>query len=323
MSVEHWENYYGSGQLATCPTGPDGGYDQELRTAWEEFFSPLPDGARLLDIGTGNGAVLAIAVEHAARLGRSWQLHGSDLANIDPRRDVADGQRRFAGVVFHPRVASEQLPFACELDAVCGQYALEYAEHGAVLAEIARVLRPGGRAQFIAHHADSVILRNARASLAECAQVLEEWRVFARLREWLCSDGADVLQREQAAQGLQQLVRTLKAATQAAAPGAPGGGLILRAALDAVHQLLLLRTRLGPDAMDAEISLAEQQVLASRQRLQDLCGRALDEPAVEAMLQQARAAGLVALAPLPQFHARTQLVGWRLQLGKAAGTGAA
>lgn len=320
MSVEHWENYYGSGQLATCPTGPDGGYDQELRTAWEEFFSPLPDGAQLLDIGTGNGAVIAIAVELAARLGRSWQLHGSDLANIDPRRDVPDGQRRFAGVVFHPRVASEALPFGCELDAVCGQYALEYTEHGAALAEIARVLRPGGRAQFIAHHADSVILRNARASLAECAQVLDEWQVFARLREWLCSDGAQADQREQAALGLQQLVRMLKAAAaQAAAPGEPGGGLILRAALDAVHQLLMLRTRLGPDAMGAEIDLAQQQVLASRQRLQDLCGRALDEAAVQALLQQAQAQGLVALAPQPQFHARTQLVGWRLQLDKPAG----
>ena len=115
LSLEHRESHCSRGQLATCPTGPDGGYDQALRTAWEESFSPLPDGARLLGIGTGNGAVLGIAVVLAARLGRSWQWHGNDLVSIHPRRDVADGQGRFSGLVFQPRVASEQLPFACEL----------------------------------------------------------------------------------------------------------------------------------------------------------------------------------------------------------------
>lgn len=317
MSVEHWENYYSSGQLATCPTGPDGGYDQELRTVWEDFFTPLPQGAKLLDLGTGNGAVIAIAAALGASLGRQWQLHGSDLASIDPLRDVADGAQRFAGVVFHPRVASEHLPFGCEFDAVCGQYALEYADMPAALAEVARVLRPGGRALFITHHEQSVILGNARASLAECALVLDEWQVFARLRPWLCSDGADAAQREQAALGLQQLVRQLKeAVAQAAREATPGGGLILRATLDAVHQLLVLRTRAGPSVVDAEIDVAQRQVLASRQRLQDLVDRALSEQAVESLLQAARASGLQAQPPALQFHAGTQLVGWRLGLSK-------
>jgi len=209
------------------------------------------------------------------------------------------------------------LPFGCELDAVCGQYALEYTDVPAALAEVSRVLRPGGRAQFITHHSESVILRNARASLKECVQVLDEWQVFARLRLWLGDDGADVTRREQAALGLQQLVRTLKAAvTAAAAEGRSGGGLILRATLDAVHQLLVLRTRVGPEDIAHEVDRAEAQVLASRQRLQDLTVRALAPGAVGALLQAAQPHGLRTEPAKPQFHAGTQLVGWRLLLHK-------
>ena len=318
MSVEHWENYYGGGWLATCPTGPDGGYDQELRVAWEDFFSALPQGAAVLDVGTGNGAVLSIAVELAAALGRDWRLHGSDLADIDPRRHVADGERRFRGVSFHPRVATEQLSFGCEFDAVCGHYALEYADRSRALGEVARVLRPGGRAQFITHHTDSVILHNARASLAECAQVLDDWQVFSNLRRWLGSNGADVTQPEHAVQGLQQLVRTLKSAAAASAgPHAPGGGLIVRATLDAVHQLLMLRARTGADALDSEITLAERQVQASRQRLQDLVDRALDAQAVDSLLAVAGGLSLRPQTPVLQWHAKFQLVGWRLQFDKS------
>lgn len=318
MSVEHWENYYSGGQLATCPTGPDGGYDQELRTAWEDFFAALPQGAAVLDVGTGNGAVLSIAVELAAALGRDWRLHGSDLADIDPRRHVADGERRFRGVSFHPRVATEHLPFGCEFDAVCGHYALEYADQSRALVEIARVLRSGGRAQFITHHVDSIILHNARASLAECAQVLDDWQVFRNLRRWLGSAGIHAAQPEQAVQGLQQLVRTLKGAAAAGAGlHAPGGGLIVRATLDAVHQLLMLRARTGAEGLDSEITVAEQQVQASRQRLQDLVDRALDAQAVGSLLAVAGDLSLQPQPPVLQWHADSQLVGWRLRFDKA------
>ena len=86
LSLEQWETYYRGGAISTCPTARDGGYDLEVREAWVEFFTPLPDGARILDIGTGNGVVPLIAADTAAALGRRWEIHGADLAQIDPPR---------------------------------------------------------------------------------------------------------------------------------------------------------------------------------------------------------------------------------------------
>ena len=144
MRLEHWETYYRGGMIATGPTGPDRLYDMEVRAAWEEFFASLPLTARVLDIGTGNGVIPLMAVEAAARRGAQWRIDATDLARIDPPRFVPDGAKRFAGVHFHPGVASEKLPFDdASFDAVSGHYALEYSDTAACLNELVRVLRPG------------------------------------------------------------------------------------------------------------------------------------------------------------------------------------
>ena len=127
MNLEHWESYYRGGALVSCPMGLEPGYTGEVRDAWVTFFATLPDGARVLDIGTGNGAVALIAKETAATLGRSFEIHGVDLARVDPVRHVPNGATLLAGIEFHPGVPAEQLPFEANgFDAVSGQYALEW-----------------------------------------------------------------------------------------------------------------------------------------------------------------------------------------------------
>lgn len=138
MSLRHWKNYYRDGALASCPLGPGSGYTQELRDIWVEFFSGLPEDARILDIGTGNGAVALIALESAASAGRHYEIHGTDLAQIDR-----------------------------------------------ALGEIHRVLKPGGRALFILHHAESIVARKARQTLQQSALVLEETKILRKLRRHL------------------------------------------------------------------------------------------------------------------------------------------
>jgi ubiquinone/menaquinone biosynthesis C-methylase UbiE len=316
LSVEHWENYFRGGQLATCPTGPDGGYDLELADIWRAFLEPLDANAVVVDVATGNGAVLALAADLSRQLNRTWSLHGCDLARIDPVRDVRDGSERFSGVQFHPGVATESLPFADgSVDAVCGQYALEYSDRAVALREVARVLKTGGRAQFVLHHADSKLMLNARASLAECEQVLVEWNVFPRLRQVLSMGAEDAVQRQVALEDLQRLVRQLKEAV--VPPDAPGGGLIVRATLDAVQQLLEMRSRWPASAVVPEVARAEREVKASKQRLLDLVARASDDAALQSTIASAQSAGLICVAQDRQFHAETNLVGWRLVFSRS------
>ena len=202
LKVEHWESYYRGGWLTACPTGPDPNYTLELREIWSDFFASLADGARILDIGTGNGAIAVIARETATKLGRTFDIHGADLAQIDPVRDVAGGARLFADISFHPGVAAEKLPFeAASFAAVSGQYALEYTDMRESLAQVLRVLKPGSGAQFLMHHAGSIVVERARASLRHADAVLMETKIHRKLRRFLKKTLSSVLRLRHAVLG--------------------------------------------------------------------------------------------------------------------------
>lgn len=310
MSLQHWEDYYRGGALASCPVGPGGGYTQELRDVWVEFFSGLPESARILDIGTGNGAVALIALETAAAVGRHYEIHGTDLALINPARDVQGGSQLFTGIQFHARVATEQLPFeAASFDAVSGQYALEYTNVDQALREIHRVLKPGGGAQFILHHADSIVAQKARASLLQSALVLEETRVLRKLRRHL---EAERRSQSAARKTRADLVAALDALRQAA--GQTQDPLMLNVTIDAVQKLAAARHQLRPAALGLEIDRFEGNLRASVRRLQDLIRCGQTEAGMQGISELVLACGFEVQELALQHHAGDTLVGWRLRL---------
>lgn len=309
MSVEQWEAFYRNGALATGPAGPDGSYDLELRQAWVEFFSTLPDGARVLDVGTGNGVVALIAAEVAAVRGVRFEIDATDLARIDPVRDVADGARRFAGVRFHPGVATERLPFeAGSFDAVSGHYAFEYGKAVESLAGIHSVLKPGGDAQFILHHADSVIVQSAQRTMRESEFVLKDTKLYRKLHRLLTLEQATADTTRRITAELRHAIQATKhALAQARANGA---GMALQVALDGVQKLLAARRQLAPQAAGLQVDRAEAELRGNWRRLNDLVQRAHTPSDMEALQQLARDAGFSGLEYRPQMHAGDNLVGW-------------
>jgi ubiquinone/menaquinone biosynthesis C-methylase UbiE len=312
LSLEHWEAYYRTGALATCPTTPEGGYDQEVRDAWVAFFTDLPEAARVLDIGTGNGVVPLIALETATALGRQYEIHGTDLARIDPKRNLRDGQQRLAGIEFHAGIATEQLPFeSASFDAVSGHYALEYMRIDAALAEIFRVLKPSGRARFILHHADSLLVLNARHSLRQADLVLKDTKIYRLLRRFIEAERKSPPAARRAREELNAAARKLQQGLDQLS-----SALVVSVTLDAVQKLLAARARLSPVALERTIDSAEGELRASVHRLQDLVARTQDAAGIAAIETAAVAAGFRVLERAPQMHAGENLVGWRLSLGR-------
>lgn len=312
MSVTHWESYYQGGRLAACPTGQDPNYTLELHDVWTEFFGGLKDAARVLDIGTGNGAITLIARQTADNLGRTYEIHGADLAQINPSRDVLDGARLFAGITFHPNVAAERLPFEAEsFSAVSGQYALEYTDTGQSLAQVLRVLKPGAAAQFVMHHADSRIVENAHASLRHADAVSIDTKVYRKLRRFL-----DAEQRSRdAARGAWDDLATAMSTLRSSGL-ADADRLVIAVTLDAVPKLLDSRRTLSRAALDREIDSVENDLRNAVRRLRDLIGAAITDSAMAEHTQRARLLGFADVTYRPLYHARHTLVGWCLRLRK-------
>ena len=105
---------------------------------WRRFLvGRLPvDGGEVLDVATGTGLVAA------ELLRRGFRVTGLDQS--PEMLDVA--RRRFGNRVALVEASAEALPFADEtFNHLTFTYLLRYVENpGATLAELARVVRPGG-----------------------------------------------------------------------------------------------------------------------------------------------------------------------------------
>lgn len=130
------------------------------KAVWESFFAACPQGARVLDLACGAGAVATIARD----AGRGLDVTGADFSTeIKP----VDGIRFVQGARL------EQLPLPdASFDVVVSQYGFEYAEQSAAAAELVRVLAPGGAMMLIVHAKEGPPVQDIVGRLARARRML-------------------------------------------------------------------------------------------------------------------------------------------------------
>ena len=303
MDTEHWASYYRSGALVSCPTNPEPYYTMELRDAWGRFFAELDDGDRILDLGTGNGPVALIAKETAEEYARTFAIDGVDLADIDPHLHVPNGQNMLSGISFHGGVNTEALPFDDQqFEAVTGQYIVEYTDTGKTLGECARVIAPGGRCQFILHHMDSVIVRNALESIRQ-AELIDETEAIGRFRAY-CEPAHKPATRNAIYAAGEVLQAEAKASSNP---------LLLRYVIDAISGMLASRSRLTEEELIERTNTLEHELAQWVLRLKDLADAARSAEEMAALVMRAEGAGFVVVDLDEQMQA-DKLIGWRLSM---------
>ncbi|MCI1711880.1 MAG: class I SAM-dependent methyltransferase [Chiayiivirga sp.] len=177
MKQESWSDYWRLGEPTTLNFFRDG-YTGELAAFWHRLVDALPQGAQVLDLATGNGAVAVAVLRRARALGRALEIEGVDVAQIDPATHAGKQpqlREELQAIRFHPGTPAERtgLP-AASYHLVTSQYGIEYGDLDASVTEIARLLRRGGSFAAILHSTDSNVAQTATRIDALLGLLLDE-----------------------------------------------------------------------------------------------------------------------------------------------------
>lgn len=324
-----WTRYWRGGSLHSCGQAYAGNYAGTVAAFWQAQFALCPDNALILDVGTGNGAIPRLAFDHAERLGRTWRIHGADLAGIDPAAldptsAAGADAGRYAALQFHPGTSMAALPFDDgAVDLVTGQYALEYTDTAASVREFARVLASGGRAAFVLHDAGSVVLRATTPQIDDCTYLFLDARLYQRARElatYLARANTPALREQLAADAGAQRARAKvnesADALLARIETSPVPGL-LQTALAHIGDAFAQAHVRGEAGTRQFLAWSEQALRDEEARLRHLRAAALDRAGIEALAATFAAQGFVDVGIGQLAHEADKAMGWTLVARRA------
>mgnify|MGYP003663847995 CR=1 FL=1 len=318
-----WNRYWEKGYLHSCPGAFDGNYDNNIKAFWHSMFSKLAVSNRVLDIGTGNGAVALLAQDFSQMHDLALHIEGIDAAEIRPQQAVERMGLSAAAVHFRSGISCEQTDYAdaC-MDLVCSQYAIEYSDVQRSLNEIARILKPGGSAGFIVHHADADIIRTTRHELDFFSFFESELSVFSSCRRFLerlvstgqISSPASIAADPESRQQMTDIQGMLSRITDYAHTHSN-----VTFANDICSQLANILNhipRSGEEITHSNLTVLEQEMTAHRQRIEANLNAALDAQGIRHFCYMATTAGMQPTSPEPIFrndtreHGQPNLLGW-------------
>jgi len=188
---EHWSEYWASGQLTSLPADFAGNYDGEIAAFWETQFESVPEGGKVLDLCTGNGAIALLAAGYFLARQREVQVTAVDAARISPGSMASrhpDRAAEVARVTFVDESPLETLALpGAEYDLVTSQYGIEYCDWTAAATQVVRLLRPGGRLALVCHAASSDIVATMEREAGDY-EVLASLGLLKGLRRFLAGN---------------------------------------------------------------------------------------------------------------------------------------
>jgi len=316
-----WSRYWDKGTLHSCPGAFAANYNDEILVFWNKFFSNLSNGARVLDIGTGNGAIAFLARDAALALSRQFHIEGIDAAIIQPAEAAAKHGLIAGGVKFRGLTSAEQTGYPnASCDAVTSQYAIEYMDVNACLQEISRILKPDGKAAVLMHHADSEAVTTTRAELKvldflrqEAPLLSSAFRLLNRLEEFSKTHDAElIMQDSESRKQMKDIEKLLKKVTQYAR-SRPHAGFAEGIAMQVAG--VLQRTPVtGANSALASLNILEQEMKAHQTRLKSMLKAGLDEQGIAEFCQLARNNGLTPATSEILYRSNKDLLGWTLIL---------
>jgi ubiquinone/menaquinone biosynthesis C-methylase UbiE len=304
-----WDQYWCDGRLASC--GGTGGtnYQPTITTAWRRFFGRLADGARILDVCTGNGAIARLAAEVAAARRIHFVIDAFDSAAIAP--DVMPAGIGRDMISFRERIAAESTPYPAGcFDCLVGQYAIEYTELDRSLPEMVRVSKSDCRVRFMIHAKEGDVVAAARRQLGDIERLRRTGDIFAVARKLVELRAEATPERDLRAmearyrQGMQALQQ---AASDAVEPA------MYHDTCSVLTHALLQQSRVGAEPVLDKIAEVAGSLEAHAARLAAMNRAAFDGTQAQRMADRAETLWKQPFRYQPVVRADNVILGWTVE----------
>lgn len=311
-----WDQYWDFGTLHSCPGSYVGNYGGALGEFWKQRFQSLEPGMRVLDLGSGNGALSALMISAVGEQNLP-AIDAVDFATPRPdwlKKFPVAGER----IRFHDGVAMEALPFDdASFDRIISQYGFEYADTERACAEVIRVARPGAEITMVCHHRDSRPARVAAEEVGQIDWLLEESPLLTATHDMLpwmeltaTPEGLERLRASPEANQARQAFNEAMSALAARANESEFGDLLVEAH-DMCQQAVQRSAQRGEQAGREMLSNWREALVYARLRSRELCEHALDEAGIRAIAESFEAAGFE--TTIDTLYERKFLMGWTLE----------
>lgn len=320
----NWTKVWSQGYMTSCVGAFEDNYEGPICALWQAFFAGLPPGARVLDVATGNGAVALIAAETSRDRGLDLEIHGIDLADIDPPANVPLHRSLLETIHFHCRAPAEETGFEDGwFQGVASQYGIEYAKLDVAVPEMFRLLAPAGITCFVLHHVDSVVVRASRVELAD-AHVLVESDLFGgaqALMEYVAGaqtpEERRLLAADPEAEKRRSAFNAAAAKVDAALHASTEPEFLTTAMTYVAEAWKLLQSGQGKTGL-AQLAASRQLLESNVQRLEDLLEAAQNQRGLEKICQLMDETGFEAITREEIRHDADRLMGWKLTARRPA-----
>jgi SAM-dependent methyltransferase len=316
-AVPQWSDFWQQGFVTTFGPVMPNNYQGVLADFWRQQFSALDAGSRILDIATGNGAVALIAAQVSSEQDKNFRITGCDLATIgDTIGSSEELQALRSTIQFHSNTRCEKLPFGIgSFDMVSSQFGLEYCRMPQTLAEIRRVLVPGGKFVVMAHHENSRLLMAARSESETYRYVLEDLNLLGRVRAFFGAMGNPLNQEElrvamAKAKPLSTSVNQGVAAMKAKYPNSDCAKQIL----GAINHLAEGAARVESKHRLRTLAMVTEEFQMAARRLQDMVKAGLGDDDIDTLQALARTSAFSQLSCQPFLADDGSLASWHIEL---------
>ena len=326
LTSDQWSQFWSRDNITTFVRPFDGNYDAEFADFWNAQFARLADGARVVDLATGNGAIALLAKQYAVDRALSFEVIGIDYAEINPTAVLAAQENLrplLAAIEFRGGVRIEATGLAADsVDLLTSQYGFEYADTDSAVAEAWRVLERGGRMALILHHDESIVVAHAREGLDQVQFCLQTEQIDKRVAALVKIIGQAVTSEQRRALKSNRKAESIRKKLNASLTRIKQRSLAYKDPEGFMGVMVPSLLKVFGEYKEASVAQKLAHVRdvraafdAYRERMADLASAAPSPEQLDLVVDKLVAAGF-AVAARGTLHYKGSLMGWTLEVEK-------